>query len=178
MDPTDPDDLYRSYLDWCSRLGGDKKSRHHLIPRCRWEDMQNFIESTRISGLKRGECIITSNERHALWHCLFNIRTPLEIILLIKNQRMDFGRMNEWQIISWLVIFEHLEAKDACFHAGLIQPGRLTDQKTIRRAIELIVRQWSPSIFRDFGIKELLAMAALFILKSYFFHLTSFLHCL
>jgi len=162
MDNPDPGDLYGQYRQWTFRLEGTKKSRHHLIPRCRWEEAQGFFRRMQIGEIKKGETISLTNERHALWHNLFGIRTPLEIIKLIQRKKIDFRNLNDWQKISWLIIFFDLEAEEACFQAGEFKQRFLKDQQMIEYLVEVVVRYWSPKVFQEFTTEELLYLAALF----------------
>lgn len=157
----DPSSLYQRYQDWSYRLGGSRRSRHHVIPRCRWNEVQNFFREQKIRGIKRNECRCVNNENHAHWHHVFGIQTPLEIIYIIHQKKFDLRRLNIWQTIGWLRIFFDLDSKEACFQAVELKPKLITDPKTINYLMEIVIRFWSPKIYREIDFEELLILAAL-----------------
>lgn len=160
MEKPEPAHLLDLYNGWFYRLNGSKKSRHHLVPRCRWGETHQHLANLGIGELKKGECISTTNELHALWHHLFSCMTPLEIIRQLQMNKFDLRKLNEWQIISWLILFYDLKAEEACCQIGVIQPRLITDRKTIEMMTETVIYCWSPRIFQEFQVKELLAFAA------------------
>lgn len=161
MEPTDPGVLYQEYMDWYYRLDGGRKSRHHVIPRCRWSDVHEFFKAQKIKGIKRSECKNINNERHAHWHHVFGILTPLEIIHIIHQHKFDLRRFNIWQTVGWLMIFFNFKSEEACYQAQLFEPKIITEPKTIENITENIIRYWSPKLYGEMDFEELLILAAL-----------------
>jgi len=169
MDVVDSAFFYQQYRDWYYRLNGGRRSRHHLIPRCRWSDMHEFFKKYNIRGIKRSECRTVDNEHHAHWHHVFGILTPLEIIHVIHQKKFDLRRFNIWQTIGWLMIFFRFEAEEACYQAQLFEPKILKEPGTIDDIIENIICCWSPKVYNEMDFEELLILAALllFLLDLY-----------